>query len=255
MIRKPVTFDRRFGTYFIVPLRRGLNVGELRKGCVNDHNEAVVQGGQRLISGLSCGSCGVDGSGIVSDSGDSSGVGVPRVGGMYSKVYFRLNALAVACHVLNAIGILIAYEVHLRHIKRVYAFVSPVVPLRWTNHALVLVDSTESRCRDVSRSPHFTATMQRETSYPPRDPFSDFMGVFNFSNTDIIEYNRVGSEINLNMMMLSFCLLSVAFQTTHGILLSLKADMPRFLHYLEYSFSSPLMVMVMALLEMAATMR
>ncbi len=29
------------------------------------------------------------------------------------------------------------------------AFVSPVEPLRWTNHALVFVDSTESRCRDA----------------------------------------------------------------------------------------------------------
>ena len=168
----------------------------------------------------------------------------------WSTYYFKLNTLAVFCHLINAICIGAVYEARLKHIKTGYAFVSPVVPLRWTNHALVLADSTESKCKDVANSPNFKATLPLRgadtVGFAPRLPFSDFMTIFNFSNTDIIEYNKVGSELNLDMMMLSFCILSAMFQTMHGLLLYANHDIPRFLHYLEYAFSSPLMVMVMA---------
>jgi len=84
----------------------------------------------------------------------------------------------------------IAYERHLKLIKNGYAFVSPEVPLHWTNHALVRVNSTDNKCPDVSRSPQFRSTLLNETAFPPRNPFSDFMSVFDFSGTDIIEYNK-----------------------------------------------------------------
>jgi len=171
----------------------------------------------------------------------------------FRSIYFRLNTAAVLLHILNAIGVGIAHETHLRHIKQGYLFVSPQVNLQWTNHALVRTDSTENKCSYVSESRHFKATIpalnENESVhrlFPPREPFPDFMRVFNFSGTDLIQYNRGGHPVNLNMMILSFCLLSVVFQTTHGVLLYYFDDIPRFLHYLEYAFSSPLMVMVMA---------
>jgi hypothetical protein len=70
--------------------------------------------------------------------------------------------------------------------------------------------------------------------------------VFDFSDTTIIQYNIPGNELNLNMMMMCFCLLSFLFQTVHMMLLDKHDTMPRFLHYAEYACSSPLMVMVMA---------
>lgn len=174
----------------------------------------------------------------------------------YKEIYFRLNFIAVICHIINALGIGIAHAAHCRHIKEGYAFVSHTVPLRWTNHALILVDSTTTKCKDVETSLHFMASSPAlNTSninstmlsfLPRRDPYPNFMTPFDFTNTDIILYNLKGAELNLNMMLLSFCLLSVLFQSIHGILLYHFEDLPRFMHYLEYAFSSPLMVMVMA---------
>ena len=170
----------------------------------------------------------------------------------YKSMYFKLNTAAVLLHILNAIGVGIAHQQHLRHIKQNYLFVSPIVKLQWTNHALVLVDSTDNKCRDVSNSQHFKATMPAlnvslANLVPPREPYPDFMAVFNFSGTDLIQYNRTGNSVNINMMVLAFFLISALFQTLHGVLLYYYDDLPRFLHYLEYSFSSPLMVMIMAI--------
>jgi hypothetical protein len=170
----------------------------------------------------------------------------------YRNIYFWLNSVAVTCHVVNAVGIVIAYIIHLSHIKQGYAFVSPVVPLRWTNHALIMVDSTTAKCKDVEFSPHFQASNPIYNNsmaikfIPQRDPYPDFMKFFDFTNTDIIQYNYRGVRLNLNIMILSFFILSAVFQTVHGILLYNFSGLPRFLHYLEYAFSSPLMVMVMA---------
>jgi hypothetical protein len=82
--------------------------------------------------------------------------------------------------------------------------------------------------------------------FPPRQPYLDFTVFFNFSGTDVIEYRKGGYSMNINAMMLVLCRLSAVFQTFHGRLLYKYETLPRSLHYLEYSFSSPLMVMVMA---------
>ena len=170
----------------------------------------------------------------------------------YRNLYFWLNACAVSLHILNAIAVGIAHERHLKHIKKGYLFFSPTVDLHWTNHALVRVDSNDNKCLDVGNSQHFIGTSpafrQRcEASlFLPRDPFPDFVEVFNFTGTDLIQYNREGASISLNMTILTFFILSAVFQTIHGVLLYYYDDIPRFLHYLEYAFSSPLMVMVMA---------
>jgi hypothetical protein len=166
--------------------------------------------------------------------------------GFFEKWYGRLNVGAVTLHLVNCLGLITAYFAHNQHIKAGYVFVSPKVPLRWTNHALVLVNSTDNKCSAVSQSPHFQATVRHEASFPPREPFSNFMGLFDFTGTDIIEYDLRGAEIDVNVMLIAFCALSFMFQATHQLLLLRNPDMPRFLHYLEYSFSSSLMAMTMA---------
>jgi hypothetical protein len=183
---------------------------------------------------------------VVKATDESPSEPIPHLAGYYEKWYHRLNYGALAVHALNFIGICFAVGVHLRNIKPGYAFVSPVVPLRWTNHALVLVDAKENKCDAVTNSPHFQATLRNERSYPPRQAFMNFMGAFDFSGTDIIEYDIGGAEININAMLSCFCVLSLGFQTAHQWLLVRNPDMPRFMHYLEYSFSSSLMAMTMA---------
>jgi hypothetical protein len=170
----------------------------------------------------------------------------------FRSTYFILNRTAVCLHFISAIVIAIVYGTHFTRIPRGYVFVSPIAQLYWTNHALVRVNATENRCHDVETSPHFIATIPSSPAagmhlYPTRTPYPNFMEhVFDFSDTTIIQYNIPGNELNLNMMMMCFCLLSFVFQTVHMMLLEKYDTMPRFLHYAEYAFSSPLMVMVMA---------
>lgn len=168
-------------------------------------------------------------------------------------IYISLNFAAVVLHMGNAIGVGIAHETHLRHINPGYLFVSPRVPLQWTNHALIRTDSSENKCYYVNSSRHFRATIPAlndnagvRSFFPSRNPFPNFMRAFDFSGTDLIQYDRGSVPLDLNMMILTFCLLSVIFQAVHGTVLYYYDDIPRFMHYLEYAFSSPLMIMVMA---------
>ena len=166
-------------------------------------------------------------------------------------LYTILNSIAVLFHLVNTVAIGALHDTHFRHIKAGYVFVSPVAQLDWTNHALIRTEATDNACSDVQNSPHFIATSpsnSNQTIFPPRTSYPDFMELFNFSGTTLITYNVPGNELNLNMMMMCFCLLSACFQSLHWYLLCRCGyeTMPRFLHYLEYAFSSPLMVMVMA---------
>jgi len=177
------------------------------------------------------------------------------MGYTYSQIYFGLSGFALILHAINCIGILAAYFHTLINIEQRYVFVSPTVNLRWTNYALVRVDSVETKCSDVGDSIFFQATSPALSNatrqaiagfIPPRLAYPDFMDLYDFSNLAVVEYNRPGSTLNLDWMMAMFCLLSFAFQSMHFGLLWYYKDLPRFMHYLEYAFSSPLMVMVMA---------
>jgi hypothetical protein len=173
----------------------------------------------------------------------------------YRNRYIWLNSFAVTVHLLNVLIISTWYETNLKDIPRNYVFVSPIAQLYRTSHALIIANQDETTCTDVKRSPHFKATTSKLAPFneqydlfPPRVAYKNFMNLYNFEGTTVIRYDMPGSELNLDHMMICFCLISFIFQTVHGvILIFLKQDnLPRFIHYLEYAFSSPLMVMVMA---------
>jgi len=177
------------------------------------------------------------------------------MGYTYQQLYFRLNSLAVSLHLINFIGIIAAYFDRLQHIESRYVFVSPTVDLRWTNYALVRADSVATKCREIDDSLFFQATSpalpdatrQAVSQFiPPRAAYPNFMDLYDFSNLAVVQYNRSGNTINLDIMMAVFCVLSAVFQLAHMGLLYSDGNFPRFMHYLEYAFSSPLMVMVMA---------
>ena len=170
--------------------------------------------------------------------------------------YTGLNTLALIFHIISAIAILVMYETTLKQTQGDVLFVSPIARLRRTAHALIPADSdatSDISCSDIKDSPHFKATVpaMRELNaqygiFPPRKKYKDFMKRFNFEGTTTIKYNIPGYELNLDIMILFFCVISIIFQLTHMLLLRQNPSMPRFMHYLEYAFSSPLMVMVMA---------
>ena len=165
--------------------------------------------------------------------------------------YMVINVIAICIHLANTIAIGCLNTSRFSNIKQGYVFVSPIAQLDWTNHALVKVDASTNVCSDVSSSPHFVSTIPNtpaslHSPFPSRKSYPDFLHLFNFSDTTLIQYNRPGNELQLNHMMMCFCLLSVIFQTIHGTVLYVYEDFPRILHYIEYAFSSPLMIMVMA---------
>ena len=171
----------------------------------------------------------------------------------YKKMYIWLNSFAVVVHLFNMFFISGYYDAELKTIDSSYVFISPIANLHRSSHALIFADATTSKCSDVSNSPHFKATTPAMESlnlglFPPRKAYNNFMDLFDFSGTTVIQYEIPGDKLNLDLMMIFFCLLSAAFQSAHGVILIFmkQYNLPRFIHYLEYAFSSPLMVMVMA---------
>jgi hypothetical protein len=166
--------------------------------------------------------------------------------------YLAINFTAVAIHGVCVL-LIVGLNDKFHRIPKDFAFVSPVAKLHWTNHALIKSDATSNTCSEVSESPHFRSTIPSSPTnqlnlFPPRASFPDFLDpLFDFTNTTLIEYNVPGNELQLNWMMMSFFALSFIFQLAHGLILDRYEDFPRVLHYIEYAFSSPLMIMVMAI--------
>jgi hypothetical protein len=167
--------------------------------------------------------------------------------------YLAINYTAVFIHFICAVAIFLLNESRFHRIPEDYAFVAPLVKLQWTNYALVMTDATVNTCSEVSDSPHFKATIPSSSAiafspFPPRTTYPNFLDpLFDFTNTTLIQYNHPGSELYINWMMMCFFILSCLFQLAHGLILQFfDENFPRVLHYIEYSFSSPLMIMVMA---------
>ena len=140
-----------------------------------------------------------------------------------------------------------------QHYRDDYIFVSPKVSLSWTNHALVLIDSTENQCNDVTDSLEFQVTRQGrqippELSHfiPPARMYPDLMDLYNFTGKHLVRYNKSGASVQTTWAMFVFFLVSLLFQTAHHFLLRNQPTYPRVMHYIEYSISSSLMIMVMA---------
>jgi hypothetical protein len=70
--------------------------------------------------------------------------------------------------------------------------------------------------------------------------------LYNFNNTFAVEYNMSGVSISTPALICVFFFLSAGFQFFNGWVLSRTPDAPRVLHYVEYSLSSSLMIVILA---------
>jgi hypothetical protein len=61
-----------------------------------------------------------------------------------------------------------------------------------------------------------------------------------------VRYDRPGNTLYTHYTMVAFFALSSAFQAANGYFIGFEGSFPRVLHYLEYSVSSSLMVIVLA---------
>jgi len=160
----------------------------------------------------------------------------PKSPGSYETLYTNYNPIVLAAHGISLLSTFVCYFVKFRLIPESYVFVSPVAQLRRTNHALLRLEQPENKCGlNISTSP--------KTVYP------DFMPhhLYNFSGKYLIEYNRAGAQFHIIWAMFSFFALSILFQWVHYSYILRNPSMPRVLHYVEYAFSSSLMIMVMAI--------
>ena len=66
-------------------------------------------------------------------------------------------------------------------------------------------------------------------------------------NTSIVGFNNYNSNINIPSMIMLFFLLSWAFQIYNGAYLEASPSGPHHIQYIEYSFSSSLTIVIMAL--------
>jgi hypothetical protein len=153
--------------------------------------------------------------------------------GYYQDLYRQYNPYVLLAHVINMVAIIACFYAKFRNIPENYVFVSPVAKLHWTNYALLLANHTENKC-----------------SLPigiPAKQFPDFRdhAVYDFTGKYSVGYDKGGVEFHVVWAVFSFFLLSVLFQFAHHAYILADPRMLRVLHYIEYAFSSTLMIMVM----------
>ena len=119
-------------------------------------------------------------------------------------------------------------------------YVSPVQTLTVTNHAMTR-NGTEPTCADVRSSAMYN--QPGKTPHP-----SDLMPahLYDFTDTFSVQFNTPGIQTNTAALICGFFALSFVFQLANGRYLATHPDSPRIIHYLEYSLSSSLMIVVMA---------
>lgn len=120
-------------------------------------------------------------------------------------------------------------------------YVSAVQTLVMTNHAMTRVNTTTTTCADVQSSPMYN---QPSKTPHPADLMPAYL--YDFTDTFSVQFNTPGIQTNTAALICGFFLLSFGFQLLNGRYLATHPDSPRIIHYLEYSLSSSLMIVVMA---------
>ncbi len=109
--------------------------------------------------------------------------------------------------------------------------------LQWTHYALLLPPNrTENRC------------CLEELLRPSSLQYPDFMphALYYFTDKHMVQHNRAGTEFHAIWAIFAFFLLSLLFQWGHCRWLLAHPSKPRVLHYVENTYSSSLMIVVMA---------
>jgi hypothetical protein len=163
------------------------------------------------------------------------------------------NKIVLFCHFINTIAALSINIDKFQSYADDYIFVSPKIRLSWTNHALVYANSPTNECSDVQNSLEFQATRpgrvipsQYSQFISPAKIYPDLMDMYNFTGKHMVRYNKSGASVQTTWAMFAFFVISLLFQAAHHYRLSTNPTYPRVMHYIEYSISSSLMIMVMA---------
>ena len=157
-------------------------------------------------------------------------------------VWYNWNWRVAMLHLLQAFAVIVVIIFKLSKIKANVPYVSGSMDLRWTNHAMIIIDKHDTKCSSVRDSPMFNQHVKKAFPADLMNPDT----LYNFNNTFAVEYDISGIQINTPALICVFFFLSAGFQFFNGWVLNRTPDAPRVLHYLEYSLSSSLMIVILA---------
>ena len=156
------------------------------------------------------------------------------------------NAGVALLHLAQFVATAILLGTHFQHSSdSPTAFVAGKQQLRMTNQAVVPSADGANQCvRDNNRTESSLVVL---VDYTNRASVLE-EHIYDFSNVIIYQYYEVGDlPISTPAIIMVFFLLSAAFQgLNHWVLLN-HSDQPRVLHYVEYSITGSLCLVVMAI--------
>lgn len=164
----------------------------------------------------------------------------------------RYNNLAVLLHFINFVVIVILSSTYLNDKPSNIVFVSGEIQLKHTNLALIDIN-TKQTCRDVR---DYSEVYKNEilpvdasTLALTRPIIDDVLphNLYDFRNKTLISYDIPNFKIYTYYMISAFFAISFLFQAINGAYIGFQGNFPRVMHYIEYSISSSLMIMVLAI--------
>ena len=158
----------------------------------------------------------------------------------------NLNLTVALFHFIQFIVTFILLITHFQHSSdSPTAFVAGKQQLRMTNQAVVPSADGANQCvRDNNRTESSLVVL---VDYTNRASVLE-EHIYDFSNVIIYQYYEVGDlPISTPAIIMVFFLLSAAFQGLNHWVLRDNSDQPRVLHYLEYSITGSMCLVVMAI--------
>ena len=153
---------------------------------------------------------------------------------------YKANWVVACLHGLQCFVMIILTGTTFDAKRQGIPYVSAVQTLTVTNHAMTR-KGTEPTCSDVLNSPMYN---QPNKTFLPSDLMPT--SLYDFGDTFPVQFNTPGVKTNTAALICTFFALSFGFQLYNGHYLSSNPNSPRIIHYLEYSLSSSLMIVVMA---------
>lgn len=154
---------------------------------------------------------------------------------------YKLNKTAAWFHFAQGIIVIGIIMAKTSRINPDFVFISPQRELVWQSYALLKADTTKTDCTDLEKN-----DMYRDKTQWVLNKDMVEHAIFNFNNTVLIPYLKRGMVIRTDVMLAFFFFLSFSFQMLNGYILNNNAGFPRVVNYIEYSISSSLMIIVMA---------
>ena len=154
---------------------------------------------------------------------------------------YHLNMGVAFLHLVQGIVMIALIGLKTSKIDPDFVFISPQRELLWQNYALLKSNTTATECKDLAQ----TSMFQDKSQWVVNKDMVDHH-IFDFSNTVVIPYKINGAIIHTDIMIAVFFFLSFGFQILNGEITTRMPDFPRIVNYVEYSISSSLMVMIMA---------